>query len=143
MLLSAGWSQGARILVFLVAQLNGISEVSSLVPLFAMTAVAASLMAIDPGPETSTWRRPAAWAAVLGIVPWGVIAVAQIGAGVAVRAPSAGVRVVTLLPLAVIAFGWLLGWRRRPDPPTSVDVVSMTVAVSAVVWALVALIAGG
>ena len=140
-ILAAGWSQGSAILVFLVAQLNGIVELSSLVPLFAITAAAVALVAIDSGRET-LWRRPGAWAAAVGIVPWGVIAFAQIGAGIAVGAPSAGVRIVTLVALAVAVIGWVIGWRGSRSPRVA-DVVAMTVAVSVLIWLAVALVVLG
>lgn len=131
-MLVAGWSQGAAILVFLVARLNGIAEVSSLVPMYAIAATAVVLVGIDTGRAT-TWRRPGAWAAVVGIVPWGVIAFAQIGAGIAVGVPGLGVRIVTLLALAVAIYGWIITWR-RPASIRTADVIAMTVGVSLVLW---------
>lgn len=132
--LIAGWSQGAAILVFLIAQLNGIAELTSLVPLYAISATAVVLVGIDRG-EDSTWRRSGAWAAVFGIVPWGVIAFAQIGATLTTGAPALGVRVVTLLGLAVAICGWVLAWRHRSPLPA--DVALMTAGVSVLVWALI------
>ena len=131
--LAAGWSQGAGILVFLVARRNGIDEVSSLVPAFAIAAVAVLLQSIDPGPSSTTWRRPGAWAAAVGIVPWGVIGFTQIGAGIAGIAPPAGVRVLTLVALAVVVLGWWLGWRMRDGRGA---VAAMTVGVAAAAWSV-------
>ena len=68
----AEWSQVSAITVFLVAQLNGITEVTSLVPIYAITATAALLLALQErsgGGEAG--RRLGAVAAVIGIVPWG------------------------------------------------------------------------
>ena len=134
-LLVAGWSQGSAILVFLVAQLNGIAEVSSLVPMYAITAGAVALVGIDRH-EAPTWQRPASWAAAVGIVPWGVIAFSQIGAGVTVGVVGVGVRIVTVLALVVAVAGWMLGWRRSLSHAG--DVALMTVGVSVVVWTIVA-----
>jgi hypothetical protein len=134
--LIAGWSQGAAILVFLIAQLNGIAEVTSLVPLYAITATAVILVGLDDGRAESTWRRQGAWAAVVGIVPWGVIAFAQIGATFTTGGPPLGVRVVTLLGLAVAICGWVIAWRRRGAPLVA-DVAAMTAGVSVLVWALI------
>lgn len=139
--LTAGWSQGSAIVVFLVAQLNGIAELTSLVPLYAITAAAVVLVGIDRGAET-TWRRPGAWAAAVGIVPWGVIAFAQIGATLTTDGPTLGVRIVTLVALAAATVGWVIGWRRHPSPRTA-DLVTMTVAVSLVVWSSVVLVTFG
>ena len=136
--LVAGWSQGSAIVVFLIAQLNGIVELTSLVPLYAITATAVVLVGIDRGGE-STWRRPGAWAAAVGIVPWGVIAFAQIGATLTTAGPPLGVRVVTLLALAAATVGWVIAWRRHPAPRTA-ELVTMTVGVSIVVWSIVVLV---
>ena len=125
-------------MVFLVAQLNGIVELTSLVPLYAITATAVILVGNDRGGE-ATWRRPGAWAAAVGIVPWGVIAFAQIGATLTTGGPSPGVRIVTLAALAVATVGWAIGWRRHPAPRTA-DLVAMTVAVALVVWSIVVLV---
>lgn len=138
--LIAGWSQGAAILVFLIAQLNGIAELTSLVPLYAITATAVILVGLDDGRAESMWRRPGAWAAVVGIVPWGVIAFAQIGATLTIGGPPLGVRVVTLLGLAVAICGWVLA-RRRRGAPFVADVAAMTAGVSVLVWALISVAA--
>lgn len=138
--LIAGWSQGAAILVFLIAQLNGIAELTSLVPLYAITATAVVLVGLDDGRAASTWRRSGAWAAVVGIVPWGVIAFAQIGATLTTGAPALGVRVVTLVGLAVAICGWVIAWRRRGSPRRA-DIAVMTAGVSALAWALLGLAA--
>jgi hypothetical protein len=139
--LVAGWSQGSAIVVFLVAQLNGIVELTSLVPLYAITATAVVLVGIDRGGQ-ATWRRPGAWAAAVGIVPWGVIAFAQIGATLTLGGPSLGVRVVTLIALATATAGWVIGWRRHPAPRVA-DLVAMTVAVALTVWSIVVLVVLG
>jgi hypothetical protein len=136
--LVAGWSQGAAILVFLVAQANGIHELTSLVPMYALASVAVVLSGIDRG-DGPTWRRPGAWAAVAGIVPWGVIAFAQIGAGAAVGEVPLVVRVVTLAALALVILGWLFAWRRMPVT-SGRALVTMTAGLSAVVWLAAALI---
>ncbi|RUR01768.1 hypothetical protein [Labedella endophytica] len=136
-LVMAGWSQGLGIVVFLVAQSNGIVDAAALVPLFALSAGAVCLLAVDDGSATG-WRRPAAWAAVIGIVPWGVIAFAQIGVTITLGSPPLGVRVVTLAALAVAALSWWIAWR-RPRAARPTDTAIMTVAVSVLAWALVAL----
>ncbi|TDN90856.1 hypothetical protein EV279_0349 [Microbacterium sp. BK668] len=137
-LLVAGWSQGAAILTFLVAQANGIAELTSLVPIYAATGVAVVLVGIDPG-TAPTWRRPGAWGAVVGIVPWGVIGFSQIGAGVAAGDVGIGVRAVTLAALAIVAVGWVCAWRRTPA--TSARALgTMTVGLSVVAWLAVAML---
>ncbi|MFB2554913.1 hypothetical protein [Herbiconiux liangxiaofengii] len=137
-LVVAGWSQGLGIVVFLVAQLNGISNPVALVPLFALSAGCVCLLGIDDG-TAPRWRRPAAWAAVIGIVPWGVVALAQIGATITLGAPSSGVRIVTIAALVLAAVSWSIGWR-RPHAARAADVAVMAAVLSVVVWAIVAFV---
>ena len=140
-LVVAGWSQGLGILIFLIARLNGIADPVALVPLFALGAGCVCLMGIDDG-SSPRWRRPTAWAAALGIVPWGVIAFAQIGATITSGAPASGVRIVTIAALAVAIIGWWIAWR-RPRAARPSDVAVMTVALSVLTWAIVVLIVLG
>ena len=140
-LVVAGWSQGLGILIFLIARLNGIADPVALIPLFALGAGCVCLLGIDDG-SSPRRRRPAAWAAVLGIVPWGVIALAQIGATITSGAPAPGVRVVTIAALAVAAIGWWIAWR-RPRAARPSDVAVMTVALSVLTWAIVVLVVLG
>ncbi|MFB2585189.1 hypothetical protein [Herbiconiux liukaitaii] len=140
-LVVAGWSQGLGILIFLIARLNGIADPVELIPLFALGAGSVCLLGIDDG-SSPRRRRPTAWAAVLGIVPWGVIAFAQIGATITSGAPASGVRIVTIAALAVAAIGWWIAWR-RPRAARPSDVAVMTVALSALTWAIVVLIVLG
>ena len=53
----------------------------------------------------------------VAIVPWGVIAFAQIATLLAGFEVSASIRIVTLLALAASASVWVVtGWRARRDP---------------------------
>jgi hypothetical protein len=106
------WSFTLPITVFLVAQLNGIAEVPALVLVYAVTAGAVLIAALQ---EAMPAGRPLALmlAAALGIVPWGVIAFVQIGAGLAGHPPSGAVRVLTLLMLAAAAGFLVLVWREQ------------------------------
>ncbi|MFD1721328.1 hypothetical protein [Amnibacterium endophyticum] len=84
---------GAPIAVFLVAQLNGVRDLGALVLTYAATAAVVLVRSL-PG------RRPWSFAAMLGIVPWGVIAFHQVGATIAGGDVRLGVRVLTVLVLA-------------------------------------------
>ncbi len=134
-----GWSQVSAISVFLVAQLNGITELTTLVALYAITAGAALLLALD-GATADTGarglRRPAALAAVIGIVPWGLIAFAQIGGGVVGQPVGIVVRVVTLAVLALAIAVWFRAWHRpaADDPPGILPLLSASV----LAWGVVA-----
>jgi len=102
------WSFTLPIAVFLVAQLNGVAEVPALVLVYAVTAGAVLTAALQELVPTGP-RLPLMLAAAVGIVPWGVIAFVQVGAGLAGHPPSGVVRVLTLVALVgAAAFWWLL-----------------------------------
>lgn len=109
-------SQLAGITVFLVAQLNGITEVTSLVPLYAIAAGATLFLPLMERERTTggTGRTPFMLGAAVGIVPWGVIAFAQIGGILTGHAPDATARVITLVALALAALHWAAVWRGAP-----------------------------
>lgn len=115
----AGWraaerSQVAGVSVFLVAQLNGITEVTALVPLYAIAAGSTLMLdLVDRGrADGRSGRRAFVVGAAVGIVPWGVIAFQQIGSLLVGAGPDPSVRAVTLLVLALAAAQWATVWRR-------------------------------
>ena len=112
------YSQPAGVGTFLVAQLNGITEVTSLVPIYALGAAGALFLIVhDHRAATGRFGGPAfALGSAVAIVPWGVIAFAQITTLLAGFEVTASVRVVTLLVLAASAsVGVVTGWRARRD----------------------------
>jgi len=113
------YSQLAGVGTFLVAQLNGITEVTSLVPIYALGAAGALFLIVhDHRAATGRFGGPAfALGSAVAIVPWGVIAFAQITTLIAGVEIAASVRVVTLLALVASASVWVVtGWRARRDP---------------------------
>ncbi|WJL97119.1 hypothetical protein QSU92_08145 [Microbacterium sp. ET2] len=178
-----GWSQLSGVAVFLIAQLNGITELTTLVALYALAAGAVMLLALDgtlvaprlddgatpheisatrrsDGPVLRTGtsapvdaaatpsatrgirglRRPAAPAAVIGIVPWGSIAFAQIGGGILGDPVGLVTRVVTLIVLALSIAVWFRGWFRPAD--ADAPGILPLLATTALAWGVV-LAAGG
>ena len=99
----------APIAVFLVAQVNGVRDLGALVLMYAATAATVLVRSI-PG------RWPWSVAAMLGIVPWGVIAFHQVGALVAGGTVPIGVRTVTSLVLVASLIEFVQG-RRLDRPP--------------------------
>lgn len=97
------FSQVSGITVFLIAQLNGITEVTALVPLYAIAA-GATLFLVLHDRDGDRWSY--SFGAAVGIVPWGVIAFAQIGSGVVGDAPAPIVRIITLGMLALLTASW-------------------------------------
>ena len=107
------YSQVSAIAVFLIAQLNGIAELGTLVALYAITAASTIFLALH---ERGGSRMPFVFGAAVGIVPWGIIAFYQVGASVASHAgfwdavPLA-VRIITIGELACAAAAWVIAYR--------------------------------
>ena len=115
------YSFTSSIVVFLVAVLNGITEVGTLVLVYAATS-AMTLFTMLQGRvrvESGHAMLPMCFGAAIGIVPWGVIAFYQIGSGIVGFGPSPIVRVVTLVMLAFAVAFFVTQWRearRSPAP---------------------------
>ncbi|NYF10910.1 hypothetical protein HDC94_002066 [Leifsonia sp. AK011] len=105
------WSQVSAIIVFLVAQLNGVQDVAALVALYALTAGASLFLVSHETSKEGTW--PFVFGAAVGIVPWGVIALYQVGPIIAGGEPTAAVRVITLAMLVLAAAYWFVMRRAR------------------------------
>ncbi|MFP7760616.1 hypothetical protein [Marisediminicola sp. LYQ85] len=137
------WGEAAfvwPILVFLVAQLNGISDIGALVAIYALSSAVALFACLqDRALRASLW--PFSFGTMVGIVPWGIIAFHQIGAGLVGQEPSLGLRVVTLAMLAAVLVTWTLQWREakraavgaRPGADSAFAVTSFA-AVSLFAW---------
>ncbi len=104
----------SSITVFLVAQLNGISDVGTLVLSYAITSGVTLFSVLqDRAPETTGRMLPLWFAAAIGIVPWGVIAFYQVGALIVGNPPSALVRVITVTMLVFSLAHFLIQWREQ------------------------------
>lgn len=104
------YSQVAAISVFLIAELNGVTEIGTLVALYTITAGATFFLALQEREPSHGSLRPFVYGAMVGIVPWGIIAFYQIGAGARGDAPELFVRTVTLSLLMVAALVWTNAW---------------------------------
>ena len=112
------WTEFAftsSITVFLVAQINGVTDLGALVVIYAITSGMTLFSLLQ---ERTTVRSghpllPLAFGAAVGIVPWGVIAFHQVGAGVVGDGPSVVVRVVTLVMLAAAFAFAITEWREQ------------------------------
>ncbi|RFA19222.1 heliorhodopsin HeR [Subtercola boreus] len=107
------YSLTASITVFLVAQLNGVTDVGALVLSYAATSGMVLFTLLEERSAVGAGHPKLAlcFGAALGIVPWGIIAFQQIGAGVVGDPPSAIVRVITLVMLAFAAAFAIIQWR--------------------------------
>ena len=143
------YSQVGGIVAFLVAQLNGITEVTSLVPIYALGAGVALLLTLHDRRTAS--GRAGLWAyscgAAIAVVPWGVIAFAQIGGTLAGVGVGALVRLVTVAALLGLTAAWVVVWafgRGERDAATSARLermLSLTVPLAPLVLAGYVLIA--
>lgn len=143
------YSQVAGIVAFLVAQLNGITEVTSLVPIYALGAGVALLLTLHDRRTGS--GRAGLWAfscgAAIAVVPWGVIAFAQIGGTLAGVGAGGLVRLATVAALLGLTAVWVAVWafgRGERDAATSARLermLSLTVPLAPLVLAGYVLIA--
>ncbi|OIH94436.1 hypothetical protein BIU90_04655 [Curtobacterium sp. MCBA15_001] len=119
--------------VFVVAQLNGIRDVGALVGIYAL-ASAGVLFAVVQRRSPDRSRVPLGLGSAVGIVPWGIIAFHQVGAGL-VGHPLPGIVVaITLTALVAAVAEFVATWRGRPAAAS----VLRAAGISAVAWMVAA-----
>jgi hypothetical protein len=121
---SARWIEFAfssSIVIFLVAQLNGISDIGTLVLGYAITSGMTLFTVLqERSPRAASARMLPLWfGAVIGIVPWGVIAFHQVAQLLSGQPPSALVRVITLTMLAFSFAFFVSHWREQRQANTT------------------------
>jgi hypothetical protein len=121
---SARWIEFAfssSIVIFLVAQLNGISDIGTLVLSYAITSGMTLFTVLqERSPRAASARMLPLWfGAAIGIVPWGVIAFHQVAALLSGQPPSALVRVITLTMLAFSFAFFVSHWREQRQANTT------------------------
>lgn len=134
------WSQVSAVVVFLVAELNGIRDVAALVSLYALTAGASLLLVLHERAAEPKW--PFSFGAAVAIVPWGVIAFYQVGAIVVGTPPVAIVRVLTVALLLLAAAYWydarLARVKQRVVIAERAHTILVTLTVSVLAWTVLA-----
>ncbi len=134
-------SLSASITVFLVAELNGIRELGALVAMYALTSAAVLFGALRDEPSASNSRLPGVFGAMVGIVPWGLIAWYEIAPVVAGDSgPAVWVRVLTSVVLALFIVAAALLWRGMGASRAALVVSALTRSVMAWSVALAAVI---
>lgn len=119
--------------VFVVAQLNGVRDVGALVGIYAL-ASAGVLFAVVQRRSPDRSRVPLGLGSAVGIVPWGIIAFHQVGAGV-VGHPLPGIVVaITLTALVAAVAEFVATWRGHPAAAS----VLRAAGSSAVAWLVAA-----
>lgn len=132
------------IAVFVIAQLNGVEDVGALVGIYALASAGVLfgvLAATGGGPgeraAADPHSRPAkGFGAAVGIVPWGIIAFHQVGAG-AVGRPLGGVVVLVTLVALAFAMAEFVGlWRQTAVVVTAARILGLSIVAWLVVVAL-------
>lgn len=120
------------IAVFVIAQLNAVEDLGALVGIYALASAGVLFgMLAGAGP-----RRARSFGAAVGIVPWGIIAFHQVGAGV-VGSPVGGVVVlVTLVALMFAIVESVFAWRGSEALATGGRILGLSVVAWSVVVAL-------
>ncbi len=139
------WSQISGISVFLLAQLNGITDVAALVALYALTAGATLFLVLHEGGQLDHGRWPFSFGAAVAIVPWGVIAFYQIGGLITGSDPGIVVRVLTIVLLLITSAYWydirLARVRERPRIAEIAHLVFVAATVTLLAWTIFAIVA--
>jgi hypothetical protein len=126
------------IAVFAVAELNGVEDVGALVGIYALASAGVLFSAVQARVEILPGhpRLPLCFAAAVGIVPWGIVAFHQVGAGLVGR-PFAGVVVaVTLVALVVALAEFVATWRQADQAALGIRIAGLSV----VAWLVVAVV---
>lgn len=119
--LSARWSGTldplltTPITLFVIAQLNGIRDVGALVGVYALASAGVLFAVVQQRDEQATGgsRVALGLGSAVGIVPWGIVAFHQVGAGIVGHPLPGIVVVVTLVALVAAVAEFVATWRRR------------------------------
>lgn len=103
------------ITLFVIAQLNGIRDVGALVGVYALASAGVLFAVVQRRDEHSTGgsRVALGLGSAVGIVPWGIVAFHQVGAGIVGHPLPGIVVVVTLVALVAAVAEFVATWRRQ------------------------------
>ena len=116
----------SSITIFLVAQLNGITDIGALVLSYAITSgmTLFSVLQERSDPPGTKQMLPLWFGAAVGIVPWGVVAFHQVGALIEGNPPTVIVRVITLMMLSFSFSFAIAHWREQRQVATRQSLAS-------------------
>jgi hypothetical protein len=103
------------ITLFVIAQLNGIRDVGALVGVYALASAGVLFAVVQRRDDRATGgsRVPLGLGSAVGIVPWGIVAFHQVGAGIVGHPLPGIVVVVTLTALVAAVAEFVATWRRH------------------------------
>jgi hypothetical protein len=103
------------ITLFVIAQLNGIRDVGALVGVYALASAGVLFAVVQRRDDRATGgsRVPLGLGSAVGIVPWGIVAFHQVGAGIVGHPLPGIVVVVTLTALVAAVAEFVATWRRQ------------------------------
>lgn len=123
------------ITVFVVAQANGVRDVGALVGVYALASAGVLFAAVQVRSRERS-RVSLGFGSAVGIVPWGIVALHQVGAGLVGHALPGAVVLVTLVALAVAVVEFVATWRGRRTVALAVRVGGLSIVAWLVVLAL-------
>lgn len=100
------WSQVSGVVVFLLAQLSGITDIAALVALYALTAGSVLFLALHERSPSDASRWSFSFGAAVAVVPWGIIAFYQIGGLIVGSDPGVATRILTVVLLLIASAYW-------------------------------------
>ena len=128
------FAQTSGITLFLVAQLNGVTEAGTLILVYAFGGGAAGLLWLQARETDDRLRArwPFSFGAGLAVVPWGIVALYQVVALVDGSPPSPIVRVLTVVVLLIVALAWWVErrWQLGLTSPRRAALLNSTLSVA-------------
>ena len=107
------------ITLFLIAGLNGITDAGSLIAIYSLTSAMVLFDIAQLRARRLSATSPWALGTMVGIVPWGIIALHQVGGGLAGHPAPVTVQVITMTVLVLSAGASYAFWRERAGRMTA------------------------
>lgn len=132
------WSQVSGVVVFLLAQLSGITDVAALVALYALAAGSVLFLVLHERGPSDAGRWSFSFGAAVAVVPWGIIAFYQIGGLVVGSDPGAATRILTVVLLLIASAYWydtrLARVKDKPHIAEITHLVFVSATVTLLAW---------
>ncbi len=133
------WSQVSGVVVFLLAQLSGITDIAALVALYALTAGSVLFLALHERSTPDAGRWSFSFGAAVAVVPWGIIAFYQIGGLIVGSDPGVATRILTVVLLLIASAYWydtrLARVKDKPHIAEIAHLVFVSATVTLLAWA--------